>query len=248
MIVIPDRRLVLLLPWKCATQTLRERLSGCDAHSHPSFFHVSDALGRITHQHLTLGDFRALPESTQGYRVVVFVRNPYDRVYSGFMQLRRDVVWQRHAAFPSAAVRAAVMGQLDAVARALGQARGNASRWFAGLPDEVVLRDGCNTSIPLHPCHYWTHEAGTPAVAFLGQVEHFEADFQRLQRAFDLPGATKNSSNVSKLQASDAPRPYRHAGKFEPAAVARINRLFAADFACFGYPLLSPRQARQVPA
>lgn len=240
MIVIPERQLVLLLPWKCASQTLRARLRAHDKLSHPAFFHVNEALGRISHQHLTLASFRALPESTRGYRIAVFVRNPYDRVCSGFMQLRRDVVWQRHAAFPSEAVKATVMRQLDDIALALREARGSASRWFSRLPEEVVLRDGFNTSIPLHPCHCWTHEEGKEAVDFIGHVEQLETDFQRLCREFDLPGATQDSSNVSKLPATMAPGHYRHAGRLDASALARLNRLFAADFACFGYPVIEP--------
>lgn len=240
MIVIPERRLVLLLPWKCASQTLRSRLRHLDAERHPAFFHLSAALGRISHQHLTMRSFRALPEGALGYRVAVFVRNPYDRVYSGFMQLRRDVVWQRNATFPDAAVRATVFSQLDGIKAALGEARGNASRWFASLADEVVTCDGFNTSIPLHPCHHWTHEGGVQAVDFIGRVEQFETDFQRLRETFDLPAVARDSSNVSKLSAAERPGGYRHAGKFDAAALARINRLFAADFETYGYPVIDP--------
>ena len=236
MIVIPERRLVLLLPWKCASQTLRSRLGALDARPYPTFFHVNSALGRLAHQHLTLADFEMLPEARRGYRIAVFVRNPYDRVHSGFLQLRRDVVWQRHAAFPDEAVKSAVLRQLDGVAAALGAARGSASRWFSSLADEVVLTGGFNSSIPLHPCHYWTHRDGRQAVDFIGRVETFEADFHRLRETYDLPDLPLDSTNVSKVP--DAAPPdgaYRHARKFDAAARARIERLFADDFAQFGY-------------
>jgi len=236
MIVIPERRLVLLLPWKCASQTLRSRLAALDARPYPTFFHVNSALGRLAHQHLTLSDFAMLPEAQRGYRIAVFVRNPYDRVHSGFLQLRRDVIWQRHAAFPDEAVKSAVLRQLDGVAAALGAARGSASRWFSGLADDVVLTGGFNSSIPLHPCHYWTHRDGRLAVDFIGRVETFEADFRRLRETYDLPDLPTDSINVSKIPDADLPRDgYRHIRKFDAAALARIERLFADDFTRFGY-------------
>ncbi len=221
MIVIPERQLVLLLPWKCASQTLRARLRAHDALSHPAFFHVNEALGRISHQHLTLASFRALPESARGYRIAVFVRNPYDRVCSGFTQLRRDVVWQRHAAFPGEAVKATVMRQLDDIAITLGEARGSASRWFARLPEQVVLCDGFNTSIPLHPCHYWTHEEGHAGSGFYrprGTVRN------RLPAA--LPGirsAGRDAGQQQCLEAAGSSRarpvpPCREAGRLGSGA------------------------------
>ncbi len=112
MIISHSRRFVILAPWKTASSTIRARLGGYSESPYDTFYHLNPVLERVVHQHVTYADFAALPESRLGYRTAAFVRNPYDRVYSGFRQLRRDIENQPHMDFPDARVRDVVTAQL----------------------------------------------------------------------------------------------------------------------------------------
>lgn len=239
MIIIPTHKLVLLLPWKTASQTLRARLRHLDRSPYPDFFYFNRHLNRVVHQHLTLADFQALPESRRGYRLAVFVRNPYDRVVSGFRQLLRDVTTQPQLPFPQPWIRDLVTQQLADNFAMLCKAQFSVDAWFLQLPAFQVLEAGRDTSLPLHPAHYWTHAQGRQIVDFVGRVERFEEDFAALCREFGIAGAGRQDANRSADSgaARDA-HGYAYASQLHPQTVARINALFDADFELFGYDRL----------
>jgi hypothetical protein len=241
MIIIPDNKLVLLLPWKTGSQTLRTRLHPFNRSLYPEFFHFNPHLNRVVHQHLILADFAVLPESREQPALAVFVRNPYDRVYSGFQQLIRDVAQQPHWAFPTLWIKDLVVEQLTCHHAALSQARFDINTWFDALPVHAVMEAGRDTSLPLHPAHYWTHMNGRGAAQFVGRVEQFERDFAALCQRFGIEGAGAQSANRSGGSdgAIDA-RGYRYADRLSPRTIAKINALFAADFDLFGYEKIVP--------
>ena len=112
MIISHSRRFVILAPWKTASSTLRARLGTYSESPYDAFYHLNPVLGRVVHQHMTYVGFAGLPESRLGYRIAAFVRNPYDRVYSGFRQLWKDIQQQPHMEYPDAYVRGVVGAQL----------------------------------------------------------------------------------------------------------------------------------------
>ena len=241
MILIPEKKLAMLLPWKTGSQTLRARLHGFDRLPYPKFFHFDPFLNWVVRQHLILADFAARPESREGAALAVFVRNPYDRVYSGFQQLIRDVAEQLGWASPAAWIRDLVVEQLPYHGHALGQVRFDVNAWFDALPVHAVVEAGRDTSLPLHPAHYWTHLNGRGAASFAGRVEHFERDFAALCERFAIQGA--GTQDVNRSGGGDAAvdaRGYRYAGRLSRRTIAKINALFAADFELFGYEKVDP--------
>lgn len=239
MILMPDHKLAMLLPWKTGSQTLCARLQGFDRSPYPKFFHFNPLLNRVAHQHLILSDFAVLPESRAAPSLAVFVRNPYDRVYSGFQQLVRDVAEQPGWAFPAAWIRDLVVEQLTYHHFALERARYDVNAWFDALPVHAVIEAGRDSSLPLHPAHYWTHLDGRGAASFVGRVEHFERDFAALCRQFGIEGAGTDDANRSEHTPVDG-RGYRYADRLSPRTIAKINALFAADFELFGYEKIDP--------
>ena len=236
MIVIPDKKLVILLPWKTASQTLRARLGHLDQSVRSEFFHFNGDLGAVVHQHITLGQFLALPEAAQGHRLAVFVRNPYDRVVSGFLQLARDIRLQSGCAFPAEWIRRLVVRQLDGHRGAIERAEGRLDRWFGDVSDDYILCGGGNSSRPLHPCHYWTHAVGRRVADFIGKVEDFEVDFARLCSEFGLQASGSANANVSKtITRLKDENGYDYAARLAPGTIGKINRLFRDDFSLFGY-------------
>lgn len=238
MIISHAKRFVILAPWKAASSTVRVRLGAYCESPYSSFYHLNPTLDRVVHRHLTLADFAGLPESRLGYLTAAFVRNPYDRVYAGFHQLQKDIVEQPHAVFPDEHVRELVLGQLAANHSQLRRAGFEFERWLALIEHRQVFEAGRNSSLPLHPSHYWTHRDGVQAIDFLGRVESFEADFERLCATLGVPPASRVNANVGESGAplAGGRHGYRHAQRMSRRARRRIEELFAADFELLGYP------------
>jgi hypothetical protein len=241
VIISHAHRFVVLAPWKTASQTVHARLGSYDESPYDGFFYFNEHLKRVVHQHITLADFSVLPESRLGYRVAAFVRNPYDRAYSGFRQLQKDLEVQPTLPFPSPWIGRLVMAQLAENAAGLLRARLDFDTWLAELDEGLILEAGRNTNFPLHPAHYWTHAAGEQAVGFLGRVERFEEDFRALCRWLEIEADSAVNVNVDAGDAELATGGYRYAGRMHPSSIRRIEELFAADFDLFGYERLSTR-------
>jgi Sulfotransferase family len=228
----------MLSPWKTASQTMRLRLRPYNESPYSAFFHFNPHLNRVVHQHLTVTDFRCLPESKLEYFVGSFVRNPYDRAYAGFVQLDRDIRKQPHVEFPEPWIRSLVMNQLASNYLQLARAHFDFDRWVALIEDGQVYEAGHNSNWPLHPAHYWTHVGQEQAVDFIGRVENFEEDFRAFLARVQIDTVEDVNTNVTDLQGASKTNPfgYRYVHRMKPESIRKINRLFERDFAYFGYP------------
>jgi hypothetical protein len=237
MIISHTRRFVILAPWKSASSTVRARLGRYCESPYSEFYRFDPILQRIVHQHMIYADFAALPESRLGYRTAAFVRNPYDRVYSGFVQLQKDIREQPLAAFPDPTVRRRVMAQLSENLAQLSQAGFTFESWLELVDDHQVLDAGRNSSFPLHPAHYWTHHHGEQAVHFVARVENFESDFDRLCETLGVESESRINANMTPPAGEpvDSPHGYRYVERMSSRARLRINELFRDDFEIFGY-------------
>ena len=213
---------------------MRGRLGHLDRTGNPWFFHFNPHLRRVANQHLTLVDFLRLPQAKAGYRIAAFVQNPYDRVVFGFKQLIRNIQWQPNAPFPEDWMREMVIGQLTKNAGVLIAEQYDVNRWFQRIPAETILDTGRDLSLPLHPVHYWTHLDGEKVVDFIGTIENFEPDFARLCAEFGISDICDSSQLDDMAEVPDA-NGYRYSEELWPETIARINRLFAADFALLDY-------------
>jgi hypothetical protein len=236
MILSHRQRFVLLAPWKTASSTARLRLNTYNESPYSGFYDYNPYLQRVVHQHITYAEFMALPEGKLSYFVAAFVRNPYDRVYSAFLQLQRDLQQQPSAAFPNGWVKALVMRQLAENFAQLAAGEFDFDKWFALVEDHQVYEIGRNSSFPLHPAHYWTGIGGKREVNFVGKVERFEQDFDTLCQQIGVDRIGRANENVTgQLSEPDGPLPYRHLDKMSPASISKVNALFDLDFELFGY-------------
>jgi hypothetical protein len=237
MIISHRRRFVVFLPWKTASQTLVARLKAFNESPYSLFFEFNPVLNRVVHQHMTCADFHLLPESRLGYFRASFVRNPYDRFYSGFRQLQKDIVVQPKAKFPSRQVRSLVMKQLGENQRQIDEAGGDFDRWVGLIDERQVLEQGRNSNFPLHPAHYWTHLGQEKVVDFIGRVERFESDMDALSAILKLGKLPAVDANVVELDARPSMgRPgYRYADRMSKSSISKINALFSRDFEIFDY-------------
>lgn len=239
MIISHSNQFVILSPWKTASQTTQARLAAFQESTYDAFYHFNPILNRVVHQHLTCADFSCLPEARRAYRTASFIRNPYDRAYSGFLQVQRDVENQPFRDFPSPWVRELVLRQVEENRRQLKRAEYDFDRWIGLLTEDQVRNVGSNSSLPLHPVHYWTHLGRDPFVDFVARVERYEEDFQRLIEwlGIETERITAATHNVSQLR-GDGSHAYRHIHRMHTRSIAKMNQLFNDDFELLGYEKL----------
>jgi hypothetical protein len=236
MIISHSKRFVLLSPWKAASQTTQARLAAFQESTYEPFYHFNPVLNRVVHQHLTCAEFSCLPEADRGYRIASFIRNPYDRAYSGFLQVRRDVENQPLRDYPAPWIKELVVRQVEENRRQLERARYDFDDWIALLKEEQVRNLGGNSSLPLHPGHYWTHLGRHPFVEFVARVERFEEDFQRLVAWLGIEAERIAVANCNQSGLPGAgSHGYRHLHRMHARSIAKINTLFADDFELLGY-------------
>ncbi|MEI9428626.1 sulfotransferase family 2 domain-containing protein [Mesorhizobium sp. Cs1299R1N3] len=237
MIISHARKFVLFSPWKTASSTCNDRLERYNESTYSKFFYFNKHLNRVTHQHITISEFKALPESKLGYTTASFVRNPYDRAYSGFIQLQRDIAYQPLAEYPHAWIRELVKAQLSENQKRIADSDYDFNRWIMLLPEYEIMDVGRNTNMPLHPASYWTHFEGKPYVNFIGKVERFEQDFEIFCQRADLDTPPMINRNVTNLTSSDK-NGYRYTGIMSKRAICRINEVFKTDFDLLGYEMI----------
>lgn len=241
MIISRQKKFAIFLPWKTASQTTFRRLKSYDESPYDKFFHFNPFLNRVVHQHITCVEFSCLPEGQLGYFTASFVRNPYDRVYSGFRQIQKDIQTQPYASYPDAWIRDLVMKQLAENFTQLCAAQFDFNKWLDIVSDEQIYEIGRNTNFPLHPAHYWTHIATKQAVDFIGRVENFEADFQKLLSHIGVETAETINANVVELEGNARLNPfgYRYTDHMSVRSIKKIHRLFEQDFELFKYERLT---------
>ena len=238
MIICHSKRFILMTPWKCASSTCHKSLEAYNESPYHRFFHWNASLNRVVHQHLTLADLLALPEGKLGYKVGTFVRNPYDRAYSGFKQLQKDFAVQPRMRFDPAWVGDLVRTQAAENAWKIMGAGFNFDKWIAALPAYEVFEAGRNTSMALHPANYWTHVNGKVCVEFVGKVENFDQDFLKFCNFVNIPVPPITSKNVTDRADAENAAGSKYASRMSRRALDRINDLFAKDFEQFEYEML----------
>jgi hypothetical protein len=227
---------VLLAPWKTASSTTHLRLESNNQSPYSRFYDYNPYLQRVVNQHITYAEFGMLPESKNNYFVGAFVRNPYDRVYSGFLQLQKDIEHQPKALFPKAWIKALVMCQLADNLAQLSAGEFEFNKWFGLVEEYQIYEVGRNSSFPLHPAHYWTSIDRIQKVDFIGKVEQFEQDFAMFCGHVGIKPGSRINANISN-QESEFSRASssRYIHLMNAASISKVNTIFNDDFELFGY-------------
>ncbi len=237
MIISHKNRFILFSPWKTASSTCNKRLIDYNESVYDGFFYFNKHIRRVVHQHITISEFLSLPESELDYFKASFVRNPYDRAYSGFLQLQRDIVSQPTAHYTDEWIRDLVKTQLVENIERIIESEYDFNKWILSLPEYEIYDVGRNTNMPLYPAYYWTHHRDKQYVDFIGKVESFERDFDRFCDEVGIDYKSEESANITNIHSnkSEDCGQYRYTSRMSRSAIARINDLFSQDFLLFGY-------------
>jgi hypothetical protein len=174
-----------------------------------------------------------LPEAELDYFKATFVRNPYDRAYSGFLQIQRDFAEQPKISFSLDWIGELIREQISNNMELVIRSGFDFDNWIKILPEHEVRDIGRNTNMPLHPAHYWTHVHGEQWVDFFGKVESFEEDFSSFTRIIDIEKPKVELANVTCHE--NLSNGYRYTNRMNKASIDRINHLFEEDFKLLNY-------------
>ena len=238
MIISHTHNFILMMGWKTASSTCRRSLERYDESNYQQFFAFNPILNRVVHQHITLAEFNALPEARRDYKIGAFVRNPYDRAYSAFIQIQRDFESHPRFHFQEAWVGDLVRTQISENMRRVVLAAFDFNKWLQLLPDYEVFDVGRNASMVLHPAHYWTHIGGRQLAEFVGKVESFQSDFQRFCAFAGIDPPEIINANVSEQMEALEASSSKYAGRMSRRSLDRVNDLFQEDFRLFDYERL----------
>lgn len=250
MLISDTHRLIVMLPPKCGTKTLQQRLKhihSCAEVGSNTFY--DSELKRYLSKHISLKTARRMKafQDRADFRKVCFVRNPYDRVYSWFcwnLETSKKPLPLRNAN-QQYEVSSGLVGDEDAL-RHTRELRLN-------LQSKMKAAGGdFNRYVELYPgsykpIHKFTHSGRRSQMDFVGYVERFEADYQEIRNQFGIDDDSLESGNVlvqphvvddpRKMQRED----YKYLDFFEKKTVKYINKQFKLDFKFYGYQKLNPK-------
>jgi len=224
--LISDRyRVVFIHNPKCGGTSLRDRLKPLDDRDNFYWLRQDNPHlnRRIDKAHVALEDFqRGFPEefpNLEQYFCFTFVRDPYERFISAFNEKFRLYVPESDA--DNYAEYRQKLNEF-----CVTEATAQAVRFKMGFQHFI-------------PQHHFTH-IGLKAVAdFVGRMENFEADFQRIAALAKFPAEVAQADRVSNVRTRAARlEPWR---LLDPASIEHLNMLYARDFLQFGYVQLNPR-------
>jgi hypothetical protein len=151
-----------------------------------------------------------------------FVRNPYDRLYSGFQQ---DLL----AAYKLKHWEAAKKPIFDKIGE-------NFNRY---IEEYVTVADIRNDPfwVCFCPMNEFTHRDGKIFVDFIGKAERLWDDAKKLETLLDVEFLQTEDLNVR-----DASRaPLKYVKHYNCRSIEIVNEIYAEDFQYYGYDILNPQ-------
>ncbi|MGQ4660261.1 sulfotransferase family 2 domain-containing protein [Lysobacter sp. F6437] len=216
MLISHRHRFLYFVVPKCASATIRKSLA--------EFSDVGWPVSNYQ-QHVPIDNFL---ESEEGglaneYFKLTFVRNPYDRIYSGYLQ-------DRYAAdnYPRwTTVKKPIFDRIG----------DDFSTYF----NEFVVPADAKRDwqwICFCPMYEFAQStSGHIGVDFVGRAENVEQDLALLGERLGLPIRKATDENVRGQPCTTKPK---YLDRYDSTTIQAVNELYERDFRQFGYPMLDP--------
>ncbi|WNJ98914.1 sulfotransferase family 2 domain-containing protein [Thalassospiraceae bacterium LMO-JJ14] len=217
--VISDcyRYLYFVIP-KCGSASVRHAMAPYTDIGYP----VTDF-----EQHVTIEKFLGQYDCEnrfERYFKFTFVRNPYDRLYSGF---RQDMLASKTWTSWIAAKKP--------IFDAIGDDFNLYMHEYVAKADIVHAWDW----VCFCPMVAFSHLNGAFALDWIGRTEHLERDLHALADKLGIEIGTVEKFNMREPAAGTPEQP-KYLSRYNRATVQLVNDLYAEDFAAFDYPMLDP--------
>ena len=237
MIISDNKKFIMFCPPKVGSSTLTGRLEEYDSRN--NFFYKprwNEEKYKIEElKHITYLEFLDYEDSKylEHYLKFCFVRNPYDRIYSGFLMRCHHIKNVKH---PKLIENKEYLSKLE-----LYLEKNNYS-FNTTLPMLIDLDD-----IGFVPLNRFTHHNEKPVLDFIGFNERFENDFQIICKKLKV----ESTSKVNRIVRTDPKAPsdpynmklsdYKYLGYYEQRTIELVNNVYDKDFQYFGYQKLKPK-------
>lgn len=216
MVISHRHRYLYFVVPKSASATVRQSLAAYTDIGYPVTNYV---------QHQTIRQFLASPQATlfhEGYFRFTFVRNPYDRLYSGYVQ-------DRFAATQSPRWRK--------VKEPIIQSVGDDFNRYVLEHVRAADRENAWEWVCWCPMHAFAYVDGACALDFVGRAEAVQDGLNELSSRFGLTIAKAADANVNVAPAGTA---LKYLERYDRATLEVVNELYREDFDRFGYAMVDP--------
>ena len=216
MVISHRHRYLYFVVPKCASATVRQSLA--------PYTDIGYPVTNFT-QHMPIRRFLASehgPLLDAGYFRFTFVRHPYDRLYSGYVQ-------DRHATTQSPRWRNAK----EPIFRTIGD---DFNRYML---EHVRRADRENAWqwICFCPMHAFAYVDGECVLDFVGRAEDVAGGLAQLSARLRIPIAKADDVNVKVEPAEDL----KYLDHYDRATLELVNDLYQEDFERFGYSRVDPQ-------
>lgn len=215
MVVSHRHRYLYFVVPKCASATVRQSLRDYTDIGYP----VSKYPQHVTLKRFLDSEHAAL---LGRYFAFTFVRNPYDRLYSGFLQDRKAA----RTLPPWASVKQPIFDRIGA----------DFNRYMIEYVQEADLTSAWDW-ICFCPMHAFAWLGDRCRLDWIGRAEDVTGGLAELGARLGLEIRATENFNVN----CDSTAPYKYLDRYERDTVALVNDLYREDFARFGYPTLDPQ-------
>jgi hypothetical protein len=215
MVISHRHRYLYFVVPKCASATVRDSLAPYTDVGYP-----------VTKgpQHVTVRQFLASPDkhlAEGGYFRFTFVRHPYDRLYSGYLQ-------DRHAATQSPRWQKAK----GPIFRVIGD---DFNRYVVEHVRRAAVFDAWEW-ICFCPMHAFAYLDGQRMVDWVGRAETLEASLAELAARLQLPLRKSADMNVNTPPQDGL----KYLDRYDRATLEIVNEMYRDDFERFGYERVDP--------
>lgn len=217
MVISNRHRYLYFVVPKCASATVRQSIAPYTDIGYPVTKYP---------QHQTIRQFLESPHAglfQEGFFRFTFVRNPYDRLYSGYVQDRyaatQGLRWQKVK---------------DPIFRVIGDDFNRYVREYVRPADRLNAWDWI-CWCPMHAFAYLDNEC---VMDFVGRSESVEQSLAELSTRLGLPIRKAADVNVNVSPAGES---LKYLERYDRDTLELVNDLYHQDFENFGYTMVDPR-------
>lgn len=175
-------------------------------------------------QHVTIRKFLKIDGAKKlfnQYFKFTFVRNPYDRLYSGYLQDRKaSITWQKWIV-----AKKPIFDKLG----------NDFNRYITQYVAKANLKDQWDW-ICFCPMTEFSHVKGKYALDWYGKTEYLARDLKKLGEKLDIDIEKAGDRNVI----TQPGRELKYLKYYNRRAIEVVNSIYSKDFDFFGYKKLDP--------